>query len=72
MGKLPSTRVQPARAFHITGIDYRAIVIQQGSRRSKSTEKGYIAISVCFVSNAVNIEAVTVNIEIVMAVFLVF
>ena len=60
MGELPSTRVQPARAFNTIGIDYAGpIVIRKGSIRSKSTEKGYIAIFVCFVTKAVHIEAVT-------------
>jgi len=60
MGQLPSTRVQPARPFTTTGIDYAGpIVLRLGSTRSKQTTKGYIAIFVCFVTKAVHIEVVT-------------
>jgi len=47
MGQLPSARVQPARPFTTTGIDYAAPIITTGSTRSKQTVKGYIAIIVC-------------------------
>jgi len=58
-GQLPSTRVQPARPFTTTGIDYAGpIVLRLGSTRSKQTTKGYIAISVSFVTKAVQIEVV--------------
>jgi len=60
MGQLPSTRVQPARPFTTTGIDYAGpIVLRLGSTRSKQTTKGYIAIFVCIVTKAVHIEVVT-------------
>ena len=60
MGELPSSRVQPARPFLTTGVDYAGpIVLRLGSNRSKQTTKGYIAIFVCFVTKAVHIEVVT-------------
>ena len=59
MGQLPSTRVQPARPFTTTGVDYAGpIMLRLGSTRSKQTTKGYIAIFVCFVTKAVHIEVV--------------
>ena len=60
MGQLPSTRIQPARPFTTTGVDYAGpITIRLGSTRSKQTTKGYVAIFVCFVTKAVHIEVVT-------------
>jgi hypothetical protein len=60
MGELPSSRVQPARAFQITGVDYAEPgTINLGSTCSKLTTKGYIAIFVCFATKAVHIEVVT-------------
>jgi hypothetical protein len=60
MGQLPSSRVRPSRAFETVGIDYAGpVMIKQGSPRSKSTTKGYIAIFVCFSTKAVHIEVVT-------------
>ena len=60
MGQLPSTRIQPARPFTTTGVDYAGpITIRLGSTRSKQTTKGYIAIFVCFVTKVVHIEVVT-------------
>jgi len=48
MSELPSARVQPARPFTTSGIDYAGpIVLWLGSTRSKQTIKGYIAIFVC-------------------------
>jgi hypothetical protein len=45
MGELPSTRVQPARPFLTTGVDYAGpISLRLGSPRSKVITKGYIAI----------------------------
>ena len=59
MGQLPSSRVRPSRAFETAGVDYAVpVMIKQGSPRSKSTTKGYIAIF-CFSTKAVHIEVVT-------------
>jgi len=60
MGELTSTRVQPARPFTTVGINYAgSIVLRLGSTRSKQTTKGYFAIFVFFVTQAVHIEVVT-------------
>jgi hypothetical protein len=60
MGELPSTRVQPARPFLTTGVDYAGpISLRLGTPCSKTIMKGYIAIFVCFVTKAVHIEVVT-------------
>src|SRR5215510_14174456 len=60
MSELPSLRVQPARPFLTTGVDYaRPVSIRLGSPRSKQISKGYIAIFVCFVTKATHIELVT-------------
>jgi len=60
MGELPSPRVQPARPFLTTGVDYAGPVsIRLGPPRSKQLTKGYIAIFVCFATKAVHIELVT-------------
>jgi hypothetical protein len=59
VGQLPSSRVRPSRAFETAGVDYAGpVMIKQGSPRSKSTIKGYIAIFVCFSTKAVHIEVV--------------
>ena len=60
MGELPPTRVQPARPFLTTGVDYAGpISLRLGSPRSKVLTKGYIVIFVCFVIKAIHIEVVT-------------
>ena len=60
MGELPSTRVQPTRAFLITGVDYAGPVsLRLGTTCSKIITKSYIAIFVCFATKAVHIEVVT-------------
>ena len=61
MIELPSLRVRPARPFMTIGVDYAGpISIQLGPPRSKQVSKGYIAIFICFVVKAVNIELVTI------------
>jgi hypothetical protein len=60
MGELPPTRVQSARPFLTTGIDYAGpISLRLGPPRSKVITKGYIAIFVCFVTKAIHLEVVT-------------
>jgi hypothetical protein len=60
MVELPSTRVQPARPFLTSGVDYAGpILLRLGTPRSKTITKGYIAIFVCFVTQAVHVEVVT-------------
>jgi hypothetical protein len=60
MGELPSTRVQPARPFLTTGVDYAGpISLRVGTPRRKTIMKGYIAIFVCFATKAIHIEVVT-------------
>ena len=60
MGQLPLIRIQPARPFTTTGVDYAGpIMLRLGSTRSKQTSKGYVALFVCFVTKAVHIEVVT-------------
>lgn len=59
MGELPSARVQPSRPLVTTGIDYDGpISVWLGNIRSKTVTKGYVKISVCFVTKAVHIEIV--------------
>jgi hypothetical protein len=48
MGNLPIERVEPARPFIKTGIDYCGpISIKEGRGRGKRTTKGYICLFVC-------------------------
>lgn len=60
MADLPADRVNPNRAFLITGVDYAGpieIVERYKSRSNK--RKAWIAIFVCMVTRAVHIDAVT-------------
>jgi transposase InsO family protein len=60
MGQLPPTRVQPARPFLTTGVDYAGPVhLRLGLPRSKTIIKGYVAIFVCFATKAIHIEVVS-------------
>jgi transposase InsO family protein len=60
MGELPSARVQPSRAFETVGIDYAGpITLKIGHPRSRATNKGYIAVFVCFATKAIHLEVVT-------------
>lgn len=57
MGDLPAVRVNPAKAFHSTGVDYAGpFSIKRG--RGQSQLKVYIAIFVCMVYKAVHLEIV--------------
>ena len=58
MGSLLSDRVQPFRAFAVTGIDFAGLIttlINKG--RGRKTCKSYIALFICFVTKAIHLEA---------------
>ena len=60
MGQLPRTHVTATRPFLTTGDDFAApISMKKGSTRSKTLQKCYIAIFVCFTTKATHIELVT-------------
>lgn len=60
MGELPASRVNPARAFLHTGVDYCGpFLIKQSKRRHASTTKAYISVFVCLATKAVHIELVS-------------
>lgn len=60
MGNLPSTRVNPAPPFHITGIDYTGhFTLRDRRGRGYKTYKCYVAIFVCFATKAIHIELIT-------------
>lgn len=68
MGSLPAERVQPARAFYNTGVDFAGpydLRLRPGrpalrkQLQDPKTVKGYIAVFVCMVTRAVHLEAVT-------------
>ena len=59
-GELSSTRVQNSMPVSTTGVDYAGpIFVRMGTQCSKTIRKYYIAIIVCFVTNAVHIVVVT-------------
>nr|CAI5866960.1 unnamed protein product [Callosobruchus analis] len=60
MGNLPQERLEPSRIFDIVGVDYAGpFLIKDKAGRGASVVKGYVALSVCFVSKAVHLELVT-------------
>lgn len=58
MGQLPSPRVNMARPFAITGVDYWGPISIQPSHRRASPRKAYVAVFVCFCTKAVHLELV--------------
>ncbi|XP_046142906.1 uncharacterized protein LOC123988104 [Osmia bicornis bicornis] len=60
MGSLPASRVQPARAFLRSGVDYAGpITLCMSKGRGQKTVKGYIAVFVCLCTKAVHLEPVS-------------
>ncbi|XP_063389617.1 uncharacterized protein LOC134675340 [Cydia fagiglandana] len=60
MSALPAARVNEAKPFYHTGVDYTGYVdIKASKGRGIKTLKGYIAIFVCMVTKAVHLELVT-------------
>jgi hypothetical protein len=59
MGELPKDRVQPARPFLNSGVDFGGpVYLKEGRGRGKRTVKGYIALFVCFATKALHLELV--------------
>lgn len=59
MGKLPAVKVNKARPFSNTGVDYCGpFYVQDQTRRNSKKYKAYTAIFVCMVTKAVHIELV--------------
>lgn len=57
MGKLPSDRVEPYRAFKRSGVDYAGpFMVKARSGRCNIKEKKYVAVFVCMVTKAVHLE----------------
>lgn len=60
MGQLPSTRVNPARPFLNSGLDYAGpITLKTWKGRAVREYKSYLAIFVCLATSAIHIEVVT-------------
>ncbi|XP_011699619.1 PREDICTED: uncharacterized protein LOC105456927 [Wasmannia auropunctata] len=58
MGSLPSDRIQPSRAFTVTGVDFAGpIVTLVNKGRGRKTCKSYIALFICFATKAIHLEA---------------
>lgn len=58
MAPLPEHRVQQARPFTVSGVDFAGPLIIRSGIRGRSGKKAWIAIFVCFVTRAIHIEAV--------------
>lgn len=71
MGNLPAVRLQPARAFKHSELDYAGpINIKTSSLRTSSTTKGYICLFICMCTKAVHLEAViSLNVDSFLAAF---
>lgn len=59
MGSLPAHRVQPARPFLNTGVDYCGPFTVHFKIRGKRPQKAYISVFCCFATKAVHLELVT-------------
>ncbi|XP_011170633.1 uncharacterized protein LOC105203529 [Solenopsis invicta] len=60
MGSLPANRIQPSRAFLISGVHFAGPVITLVNKgRGRKTCKSYIALFVCFATKTVYLEAVS-------------
>lgn len=59
MGNLPPHRVQPARPFLNSGVDYCGPFWVHFKTRGKRPQKAYLAIFCCFATKAVHLELVT-------------
>lgn len=58
MGQLPPSRVNMARPFAITGVDYWGPISIQPPHRRAAPRKAYVAVFVCFCTKAVHLELV--------------
>ncbi|XP_055840968.1 uncharacterized protein LOC129908493 [Episyrphus balteatus] len=59
IGNLPTHRIQPARPFINTGVDFCGPVSTHYKIRGKKPQKSYIAIFCCFSTKACHLELVT-------------
>lgn len=59
MGNLPSARVQPARPFVNSGVDFCGPVWVHYKHRGQRPSKAYIAVFVCFATKACHLELVS-------------
>jgi len=60
MGQLPMNRINPARVFQHSGVDYCGpFHIKQSRRRGASTMKSYVAVFVCLATKAIHLELVS-------------
>jgi len=59
MGNLPSLRVEPARPFLHSGVDYCGPFWVHFKTRGKRPQKAYLAVFCCFCTKAVHLELVT-------------
>lgn len=58
MGNLPSTRIQPARPFINSGVDFCGPLWIHHKIRGKRPHKAYLAVFCCFATKAVHLEIV--------------
>lgn len=57
MADLPAARVNPNPPFTICGVDYFGpVMLRVGHVRSKTRQKGYVAVFVCMVTRAIHLE----------------
>lgn len=60
MGNLPVSRVQHSRPFTKTGVDFCSpVMVKTGRRNTAPKEMGYIAVFICLVTRAINLELVS-------------